>query len=106
MSSCYCNCDPETTAVTINQTFLEVTNENLVWAHEYFVGSDRVGGTLTLANTPFSDEIVLVFVDGVSQGEDAAGDQHNFSVVDDVVTFHFVPAAGANIHIAYMYPVT
>lgn len=100
--NCYQNNSPETPDITINQTTLQWDTDEVRWYDEYFLGTDVVAGTLTLAHTPVGNEAVQLYLNSGAQGEDTVGVQSNFSVVDTVITLNWTPAATDAIHVHYL----
>lgn len=106
----FLNCCPESVAVTVNQTTVNIDGSATLSYHDYKTYANVVdtGGvyTIQLDHDPLSDDAVSMALNSAVQGEAAAGSQHNYSVSGDMVTLHFTPAATDVFHFWYIGAIT
>ena len=102
----YLNCCPEAANVTVTQNSISLGAADVAFYHDYKTYSDVVDTagvlTITLDNTPVSNDAVSMALNSGVQGEDSAGAQHNFTVAANVVTLHFVPNTDALFHFSFL----
>jgi hypothetical protein len=92
------SCCPEApTTINVTQNIVELDGYETLWRDEYYTGAQVVADQLTLSYAPYAQASVQVILNSGTQRQGT-----DYTIIGNVITFTFTPAATDVIHVRYV----